>query len=83
MKATLKRLEKAIEIANAADEKWENNPESADAEKEWNDAYKVEHEIRRELATAIVNLTNEVDFDTAFKMTYNPKTAELINAMRG
>lgn len=83
MKEILKRLEKAIEIANAADEKWENDPESADAEKEWNDAYKAEYDIRRELATAIVNLTNEVDFDTAFKMTYNPKTAELINAMGG
>lgn len=83
MKEILKRLEKAIEIVNAADEKWENDPENADIEKEWNDAYKVEYEIRVELAKAIENFAEEIDFDTAFKMTYNPKTTELINAMGG
>lgn len=79
MKEILKRLEIAIEISNAIDEKWENDPENTDLEKKWNDAYKAEWNIRSELATAIVNLTNEIDFETAFKMTYDPKTAKLIN----
>ena len=82
MKGILKRLETAIEIMNDIDDKWENDPENTDLEKKWNDADKAEWNIRSELATAIVNLTNEIDFDTAFKMTYNPKTAELINLVQ-
>ena len=82
MKGILKRLETAIEIMNDIDDKWENDPENTDLEKKWNNAYKAEWNIRSELATAIVNLTNEIDFDTAFKMTYNPKTAELINLVQ-
>lgn len=80
MKEILKRLEKAIEIMSVIDEKWENDPENAGIEKEWNDAYKAEYEIRVELAKAIENFAKEIDFDTALKMTYNPKTAELIKA---
>lgn len=81
MKEILKRLETAVKVMNNIDDMWENDPENADLEKAWDEAYKAEYEIRKELATAIVNLTNEIDFDTALKMTYNPKTAELINAM--
>ena len=32
----------------------------------------------KELANAIVEFAKEIDYDTAFKMTYNPKTIELI-----
>ena len=43
------------------------------------DAYKAEYEIRKELANAIIEFTlKQIDFDTAFKMTYNPHTIELI-----
>lgn len=78
MKEILKRLEKAIERSNTADEAWEANPESEAAEKEFDEAYKAEYETRKELATAITKLTKEIDFETAMKMTYNPKLAELI-----
>lgn len=78
MKEMLKRLEKAIERSNAADEAWEMKPESEAAEKEFDEAYKAEYEARTELANAIVKLTKEIDFETAMKMTYNPKTFELI-----
>lgn len=78
MKEILMRLEKAIERSNAADEAWEMNPESTEAEKEFDEAYKAEYEARKELAIAIVKFTKEIDFETAMKMTYNPKTVELI-----
>ena len=80
MKEILKRLETAVKIMNNIDDMWENDPENADLEKAWGEAYNAEYEIRKELATAITKLTNEIDFDTALKMTYNPKTAELIKA---
>ena len=78
MKELIKRLEKAIERGNAADEKWENNPESIEAEEEFNRAYEEEYAIRKQIAEEITKLTKEIDFDTALKMTYNPKTIELI-----
>lgn len=81
MKEILSRLETAIMKSNAADEAWENNPESAEAEAEFQRTYEEEYSIRRELAKAITELTNEIDADTALKMTYNPKLAELIGMM--
>lgn len=54
------------------------NPESTEAEKEFDEAYKAEYEARKELAATIVKFTKEIDFETALKMTYNPKTVELI-----
>lgn len=79
MKDIVKRLEKAIAESNRIDGEYEKNPESAELEKAWNDAYKTEYEIRKELANAIIEFTlKQIDFDTAFKMTYNPKTIELI-----
>jgi hypothetical protein len=78
MKEIVKRLEKAIAESNRIDSEYEKNPESAELEKAFDDAYKAEYEIRKELATAIMKFTKEIDFDTAFKMTYNPKTIELI-----
>ena len=78
----LMRLEKAIERSNAADEAWENNPESTEAEKEFDEAYKEEHEARKEIAAAITKLTKEIDFETAMKMTYNPKTIELMKMVK-
>ena len=81
MNEILKRLEKAIERGNAADDAYEQNPESAEAEKEFSEAYAAEIEIRKELASAIVKFTKQIDFDTAMKMTYNPKLTELINML--
>lgn len=81
MKEILNRLEAAIKASNAADEAWENDPESVEAEAEFQRTYEVEYSIRRELAKAITDLTNEIDADTALKMTYNPKLAELIGMM--
>lgn len=78
MKEIVKRLEKAIAESNRIDSEYEKNPESADLEKAFDDAYKAEYEIRKELANAIVEFAKEIDYDTAFKMTYNPKTIELI-----
>lgn len=81
MKEILNRLEKAIERGNAADEAWEKNPESKEAEKEFDEAYKAEQEIRKELARAIADFTKEIDENTAYSMTYSPKLTELIKMM--
>ena len=78
MKEIVKRLEKAIAESTRIDSEYEKNPESAELEKAFDDAYKAEYEIRKELANAIVKFAKEIDYDTAFKMTYNPKTIELI-----
>lgn len=78
MKEIVKRLEKAIAESNRIDGEYEKNPESAELEKAFDDAYKAEYAIRKELANAIVEFAKEIDYDTAFKMTYNPKTIELI-----
>ena len=78
MKEIVKRLEKAIAESNRIDSEYEKNPESADLEKAFDDAYEAEYAIRKELANAIVEFAKEIDYDTAFKMTYNPKTIELI-----
>lgn len=78
MKEIVKRLEKAIAESNRIDSEWENNPESTELEKAWNDAYKTEYEIRKELASAIMKFTKKIDLETAFKMTYNPQTIDLI-----
>lgn len=78
MKEIVKRLEKAIAESNRIDSEYEKNPESAELEKAFDDAYKAEYAIRKELANAIVEFAKEIDYDTAFKMTYNPKTIELI-----
>ena len=78
MKEIVKRLEKAIAESNRIDDEFEKNPESAELEKAFDDAYEAEYAIRKELANAIVEFAKEIDYDTAFKMTYNPKTIELI-----
>lgn len=78
MKEIVKRLEKAIAESNRIDSEYEKNPESAELEKAFDDAYEAEYAIRKELANAIVEFAKEIDYDTAFKMTYNPKTIELI-----
>lgn len=82
MKELLKRLEKAIERSNAADEQWEKEPENKEAEREFDRAYKAEHKIREGLAAEIVKLANEIEFKTALKMTYNPNTIELLKAYK-
>lgn len=78
MKEIVKRLEKAIAESNRIDSEYEKNPESAELEKAFDDAYEAEYAIRKELADAIVKFAKKIDYDTAFKMTYNPKTIELI-----
>ena len=79
MKEIVKRLEKAIAESNRIDREYEKNPESTELEKAFDDAYKAEYAIRKELANAIIEFTlNQIDFYTAFKMTYNPGTIELI-----
>ena len=81
MKEILKRLNAAIEAGNAADDAWEKDPENAELEKAFDETYKAEYAIRKELAAAIVKATaGQIDEQTAFKMTYNPKLAELIES---
>lgn len=82
MKELLKRLEQAIERANAADEQWEKTPNDKECEREFDRAYKAEYKIREELAAEIVRLANEIEFKTALKMTYNPNTIELLKAYK-
>lgn len=78
MKEIVKRLEAAVKESSKIDDMWELDPENEELEKAWNEAYKTEYDIRKELASAIMKFTKEIDFDTAFKMTYNPQTIELI-----
>lgn len=78
MKEIVKRLEAAVKESNKIDEAWELDPENTELEKAWDAAYKTEYGIRTELANAIVKFTKQIDFETAFKMTYNSNTIELI-----
>lgn len=78
MKEIVKRLEEAIAESNRIDSEYEKNPESAELEKAFDDAYKAEYAIRKELASAIMKFTKKIDLETAFKMTYNPQTIDLI-----
>ena len=48
MKEIVKRLEKAIAESNRIDSEYEKNPESAELEKAFDDAYKAEYEIRKQ-----------------------------------
>ena len=80
MKEIINTLEKAIERANRADEAWEAEPGSKEAEREFDRAYKAEYKAREELAAEIVKLKNDIEFKTALKMTYNPKTIELLKS---
>lgn len=81
MKTLLKKLQAAIEIMNDVDDRWEAEPENEVIEAEWQRCYEAEHEARTALASAITRLTREIDMDTAMKMTYNPKLAEIIEGM--
>jgi hypothetical protein len=81
MKEILERLEAAIARGNAADEAWEKEPDNPALAEEFDAAYRGEFEVRRELAAAITEASPTIDYDTAFKMTYNPKLAELIKGM--
>jgi uncharacterized protein YqgV (UPF0045/DUF77 family) len=81
MKTLLKNLQDAIEIMNAVDDRWEAEPENEAIEVEWQKCYEAEYEARAALASAITRLTQKIDMDTAMKMTYNPKLAEIIGMM--
>ena len=47
MKEIVKRLEKAIAESNRIDSEYEKNPESAELEKAFDDAYEAEYAIRK------------------------------------
>lgn len=53
MKELLKRLEEAEQRANEANEAWEQNPESEELEKAFDEAYKAEWEAFNALAKEI------------------------------
>lgn len=81
MKTLLNKLQAAIEITNAVDDRWAAEPENEAIEAEWQRCYEAEYAARTELASAITRLTQEIDMATAMKMTYNPKLAEIIEGM--
>lgn len=81
----LKELMRSLTIkamdADCADAAWEADPENPELEAEFDRAYKAEYRCREKLAQAIASLAPEIDYKTAFKMTYNPKLADLISRM--
>ena len=69
MKELLERLKAAEERANKADQAWEQEPESAEKENEFNEAYKEEYKAFEALAAGIVKVTaGKIDRKTAGKM---------------
>ena len=81
LKKLLAALNAATELANAADEAYEREPENEEFAEAFDRSYKAEFEYRRNLADAITKLISEIDYKTAFKMTFNPKLADLINRL--
>lgn len=69
MKELLERLKAAEERANKADQAWEQEPESAEKENEFNEAYKEEYKAFEALAASIVKATaGKIDRKTAGNM---------------
>lgn len=58
MKELLKRYEEAVKAANIADAAWEANPESAELEAAFDEAYEAEFKAFDELTNKIVEITN-------------------------
>lgn len=82
MKELLKRLESATAAMNEIDDRYEADPENEELEALWESMYTAEYEARVKLAAAVVSFTSgKIDPDTAVKMTYNPKLAELIGRL--
>lgn len=69
MKDAFERYEAARKTADDADANWENNPESTECEKAFNEAYKEEFNAFNSLADEIVKFTdNKIDEKTARTM---------------
>lgn len=69
MKKAFERYEEARRNADAADTAWENNPESAECEKAFDEAYKEEYSAFTSLVNEIVKFTdNKIDTKTASAM---------------
>lgn len=81
LKKLLAALNAATELANAADDAYEREPENEEFAEAFDRLYKAEYEARRQLAGAITKFITEIDYSTAFRMTFNPKTADLINRL--
>lgn len=81
LKKLMAALNAACKAGDALDEAWELDPENKEIEQKWNDAYTKEYECRRSLARAITSITAQIDYDTAYKMTFDPKLANLINRL--
>lgn len=69
IKTLISKLEKLVEIANEAEEKWEARPEDVKLEAAFDRAYAAEGKTREELAVTISNYAG-IDPKIAYKMTY-------------
>ena len=76
MKELLERLEKAEQRANRADAAWEQNPESEELEKKFDEAYKAQWDAFNRLAQEIQRITG-TDEKTARWMATTKHRAEL------
>lgn len=82
IKAKFEELKKLIAKGNEIEEAIESSDEiTEEMIKAFDEAYAAEYNVRRELAKAVEKLADEIDYDTALKMTYNPKFAELIECI--
>lgn len=80
MKELLNQLIIATAKNDYAEELYKNDPENEEYEKEFDRTYKEAWKIREAMANEIVKITKgEIDFKTAFKMTYKPELAYAIN----
>lgn len=73
----LKKFEELETIANKADAAYQAQPENAEAEADFDKAYKAEFQAMEELLNGVIALTNgQIDTETAKKMLFT-KRAEL------
>lgn len=78
IKTLINKLEKLVELANEAEEKWEARPEDVKLEAAFVRAYAAEGKTREKLAVAISNYAG-IDTKIAYKMTY--KTFEQLKSL--
>ena len=76
-------LQKQVEAGNEIEEIMENAEQiTPEMEAAFDVAYAEEYVVRRQLARAIVEYTapyEQLDMDTAIKLTYKPHFMELVN----
>ena len=79
-------LQKRVEAGNEIEEIMENAEQiTPDMESAFDTAYAEEYTVRQQLARAIVEYTaphEQLDMDTAIKLTYKPYFTELVNELK-